>query len=120
MQVFPVYIDVHKDRIEPFVRYKSMWVVPRMNEYLGRSLSYESDILNAFVGVLRQAWLLPEPSYHFGGLPFSSESTDNVARTEYTTSPRTCSTFEEGYIPFMDVGRLARSGRILRQLSPVP
>jgi hypothetical protein len=42
----------------------------RITEFLNRTLSHEADMLNAFMGVLHQAWILPNPSYHFWGLPF--------------------------------------------------
>jgi hypothetical protein len=44
----------------------------RINEYIKKSLSYESDTLNAIMGVLRYAWLLSIPIYHFWGVPFKS------------------------------------------------
>jgi hypothetical protein len=47
----------------------------RIDEYLRRSLSYESDMLHAFLGVLRQAWHEKIPLYHFWGLPFYQPST---------------------------------------------
>jgi hypothetical protein len=42
----------------------------RIREYLQRTLTYESDILKAFMGVLRHAWYQDPPIYHFWGLPF--------------------------------------------------
>lgn len=32
------------------------------------------DALNAFTGILREAWLSEDPTYHFWGLPFSSDA----------------------------------------------
>ncbi|KAH7084222.1 heterokaryon incompatibility protein-domain-containing protein [Paraphoma chrysanthemicola] len=46
----------------------------RINEYVQRTLTYESDMLNAFMGILRQAWSLEDPTYHFWGLPFFPDS----------------------------------------------
>jgi hypothetical protein len=44
----------------------------RLKEYLARDLTFESDALDAFAGVLRQVWNSPSPTYHFWGLPFQS------------------------------------------------
>ncbi|KAH4113992.1 hypothetical protein HBH47_202280 [Parastagonospora nodorum] len=44
----------------------------RLDEYLPRDLTFQSDILNAFMGVMRQLWNSPEPKFHFWGLPFTS------------------------------------------------
>jgi hypothetical protein len=44
----------------------------RINEYLKKSLSYESDTLNAFMSVLCYAWLSSTPTYHSWGVPFDS------------------------------------------------
>jgi hypothetical protein len=49
-----------------------------VKEYLDRTLTYEPDMLNAFLGVLRYAWFLPQPTYHFWGLPFKSRISGNV------------------------------------------
>ncbi|OAL03122.1 HET-domain-containing protein [Phaeosphaeriaceae sp. SRC1lsM3a] len=40
----------------------------RLDEYLRRNLTYDSDMLNAFLGILRQFWYAPNPIYHFWGL----------------------------------------------------
>ncbi|KAH7385536.1 heterokaryon incompatibility protein-domain-containing protein [Phaeosphaeria sp. MPI-PUGE-AT-0046c] len=40
----------------------------RLDEYLHRNLTYDSDILNAFSGILRQFWYAHNPIYHFWGL----------------------------------------------------
>lgn len=40
----------------------------RSREYLHRTLTYDSDILNAFSGILHRFWHAPEPTYHFWGL----------------------------------------------------
>ncbi|CAO2653733.1 Nn.00g031440.m01.CDS01 [Neocucurbitaria sp. VM-36] len=42
----------------------------RLCAYLTRTLSTESDSLNAFMGILRYFWFLESPIYHFWGLPF--------------------------------------------------
>lgn len=42
----------------------------RISTYLKRELSYESDWLNAILGILNQFWKAAEPVYHFWGLPF--------------------------------------------------
>ena len=42
----------------------------RIREYLCRTLSFESDILSAFLGVIRQTWYGVHKTYHFWGLPF--------------------------------------------------
>ncbi|RYP73975.1 hypothetical protein DL771_003286 [Monosporascus sp. 5C6A] len=44
-------------------------IVDRVNEYAGRRLSYESDRLNAVLGVLKEFEKLKPPIYHFWGLP---------------------------------------------------
>jgi hypothetical protein len=45
-------------------------VADRLQEYLQRQLTYESDTLDAFAGVLRHFWYVPDPVYHIWGLPF--------------------------------------------------
>lgn len=79
MQAFPILLNAPTDWLELSSRDPTLtaWIARRINEYIGRSLSCEPDILNAFMGVLRQAWFLPEPIYHFWGLPFLSESTSD-------------------------------------------
>ena len=61
MQVFPpLYLT----------KSRQFQIELRIREYLQRTLTYESDILNAFVGVLRHSWHQNPPIYHFWGLPF--------------------------------------------------
>jgi hypothetical protein len=60
---------------------KVRWIDRRITEFLSRTLTYQADMLNAFMGALRQAWTLPNPSYHFWGLPFAS-GTEDVMPTE--------------------------------------
>jgi hypothetical protein len=57
------------------VQYQRTPIEARIREYLQRSLSYESDMLHAFLGVLRQAWHQEIPTYHFWGLPFCQPPT---------------------------------------------
>jgi hypothetical protein len=45
-------------------------VTDRLREYLRRELTYPSDTLNAFAGVLRRLWYSDDPVYHIWGLPF--------------------------------------------------
>lgn len=40
----------------------------RLKEYLPRTLSYESDTVKAFSGILRRYWYTDPPTYHFWGL----------------------------------------------------
>ncbi|KAH7071936.1 heterokaryon incompatibility protein-domain-containing protein [Paraphoma chrysanthemicola] len=54
----------------PFFPHDDPQIQDRLQEYLGRTLTHSTDILNAFMGILRQAWLLRKPTYHFWGLPF--------------------------------------------------
>jgi hypothetical protein len=42
----------------------------RLSEFVARDLTYESDNVNAFTGILRQLWRSPNPVYSFWGLPF--------------------------------------------------
>jgi hypothetical protein len=56
--------------------FRRVYLGMRINEYLKKTLSHESDILNAFIGVLRYAWLLSDPIYNFWGLPFRSLMSD--------------------------------------------
>jgi len=62
MQAFPVNLIAAYD------------IEQRIGEYLRRNLTFQSDILNAFMGILREAWLLERLVYHFWGLPFLSET----------------------------------------------
>jgi len=41
----------------------------RVNEYAGRTLSFDSDALNAFLGVFQAYAALQSPVYHFWGIP---------------------------------------------------
>ncbi|KAH7084223.1 heterokaryon incompatibility protein-domain-containing protein [Paraphoma chrysanthemicola] len=54
----------------PFFQHDDSHIHDRLEEYFGRTLTHSTDILNAFMGILRQAWLLRVPTYHFWGLPF--------------------------------------------------
>ena len=47
----------------------------RIKEFLLRDLSYESDILNAFLGILHRFRSFKEPLYHFWGVPFEPDRT---------------------------------------------
>jgi hypothetical protein len=47
----------------------------RVNEYLLRTLSYDSDILNAFKGILKAFEKAHTPVHHFWGLPLFIKST---------------------------------------------
>jgi hypothetical protein len=53
--------------------FKGEYLGIRINEYLKKSLLYESDTLNAFMSVLRYAWLSSTPTYHFWGVPFDGQ-----------------------------------------------
>ncbi|KAH4221737.1 hypothetical protein HBH64_156120 [Parastagonospora nodorum] len=75
MQAFPVLVNAPSEGSELDLSSRKTWIGLRINEYLKRALSYESDIMNAFMGMLRQAWFSPEPVYHFWGLPFFSHTT---------------------------------------------
>jgi hypothetical protein len=81
MQAFPVLLNVDADaeaiKFGLESRFRTRWISGRIDEYLQRSLSYESDMLNAFMGVLRQAWFSPDATYHFWGLPFMSKLAGN-------------------------------------------
>jgi hypothetical protein len=46
----------------------------RIREYIQRELSYQSDALNAFTGVLQQLWKAWPPVYHFWGLTFDASN----------------------------------------------
>jgi hypothetical protein len=69
MQGFPA-LFAEEDTSYGSDRAKLRRIDRRITEFLNRTLSYEADMLNAFMGVLHQAWILPNPSYHFWGLPF--------------------------------------------------
>lgn len=46
------------------------WIDQRISEFIGRTLTCQSDMLNAFLGALRQAWTLTDLTYHFWSLSF--------------------------------------------------
>jgi hypothetical protein len=50
--------------------FSGTYLYMRINGYLKKSLSYESDTLNAFMGVLRYAWFMSIPTYHFWDVSF--------------------------------------------------
>jgi hypothetical protein len=50
----------------------------RIREYIQRELSYQSDALNAFTGILQQFWKGYFPVYHIWGLIFDAS---NLAST---------------------------------------
>jgi hypothetical protein len=56
----------------PALTFSRFMLEVRNREYLQRTLSYESDLLSAFMGILRQAWMHDPAIYHFWGLPFST------------------------------------------------
>jgi hypothetical protein len=64
MQVFPPLYLTHARQFQ---------IELRICGYLQQTLTYESDILNAFMGVLRHFWYQDPPIYHFWGLPFSAD-----------------------------------------------
>jgi hypothetical protein len=64
--------DVERYRLYPNIsiaKTQDDWV-KRINEYVGRSLSHQSDFLNAILGVLKVFKRTNPPIYHFWGIPF--------------------------------------------------
>lgn len=55
----------------------------RINEYSKRSLTYPSDLLNAFLGVLRAYERLRSPAMHIWGVPFLLDSDGNIRQPGY-------------------------------------
>lgn len=54
-------------------------LLERINEYIGRNLTYESDMLNALMGIMRHAWYRKMyPIYSLYGLPFSRISPNTL------------------------------------------
>ncbi|OAG12783.1 HET-domain-containing protein, partial [Paraphaeosphaeria sporulosa] len=53
-------------------------ITERISTYVQRELSYESDSLNAFMGILNQFWKSDEPLYHLWGLPFHTKTPKTV------------------------------------------
>lgn len=54
----------------------------RIEEYLRRDLSYDTDILNAFIGILQQGRLSSKPICHMWGLPWAIGPIDNSYKEE--------------------------------------
>lgn len=54
-----------------------------INEYSKRTLTYPSDLLNAFLGVLRAYERLRPPSMHLWGVPFLLGSDGNIRQPGY-------------------------------------
>ncbi|KAG6357585.1 hypothetical protein INS49_013462 [Diaporthe citri] len=54
-----------------------------INEYSKRSLTYPSDSLNAFLGVLRAYERLRPPAMHIWGIPFLLDSDGNIRQPGY-------------------------------------
>ncbi|KAH6883250.1 heterokaryon incompatibility protein-domain-containing protein [Alternaria rosae] len=57
-------------------------VEQRIQEYLGRDLTKDSDALNAFLGIFQAFQELEDPVYNFWGLPISDER--SITRTHHT------------------------------------
>lgn len=59
-------------KLFPALQDHHSWIERRLNGFLQRDLTYDSDVLNAFSGVLHYAWTQSPYIYHFWGLPFPS------------------------------------------------
>ena len=65
MQAFePTRTD---DFLPPFLTFKVF-----LSQYLGRDLSFPSDLLNAFMGFLHHLWKQDPPMYHLWGICFQA------------------------------------------------
>lgn len=72
-------------------------VQQRIQEYLGRDLTNDSDALNAFLGIFQAFQELEDPVYNFWGLPISDER--STTRTHHSSVGRSES--EELYSSFL-------------------
>jgi hypothetical protein len=68
-------------------------VEQRIQEYLGRDLSKDSDALNAFLGIFQAFQELENPVYNFWGLPIMDER----STTHVHHSPSRASEFDQLY-----------------------
>ncbi|RYP92705.1 hypothetical protein DL770_001218 [Monosporascus sp. CRB-9-2] len=73
--------DLNGHRVFPNqgVGEKTEDIFVRIGEYVQRELSYESDGLNAFLGLFRAYQRMPEPVYHFWGVPLLARSGAPIA-----------------------------------------
>lgn len=62
-----------------------MDIFDRINEYASRSLSYDSDALNAFQGILKVFEKAACPVYHYWGVPIISGTLLNVQNINWIT-----------------------------------
>jgi hypothetical protein len=64
------------------VGFRHEHLLSRIEEYLSRQLSHDSDILYAFMGILSHFHRLQNPIHSFWGLPFDSSNPGKVGSTE--------------------------------------
>jgi hypothetical protein len=72
--------NLERIHASPTIFENDSWFDSYLEKFLERQLSYDSDCLNAFMGILRRFWHQKSPIYHFWGMHFICADASDFAK----------------------------------------